>query len=46
MVEKPAKGTAPSTSIIFRPLHPESRIFSILENIGTGAGGEIQLTTE
>jgi UTP--glucose-1-phosphate uridylyltransferase len=33
MVEKPPKGEAPSTSII-----------SILETIGKGAGGEIQLT--
>ena len=44
MVEKPAKGTAPSTSIISGRYVLNPEIFSILENIGTGAGGEIQLT--
>lgn len=44
MVEKPAKGTAPSTSIISGRYILNPEIFSILENIGTGAGGEIQLT--
>jgi UTP--glucose-1-phosphate uridylyltransferase len=44
MVEKPAKGTAPSTSIISGRYILNPEIFGILENIGTGAGGEIQLT--
>ena len=44
MVEKPAKGTAPSTSIISGRYVLNPEIFSILENVGTGAGGEIQLT--
>ena len=44
MVEKPAKGTAPSNSIISGRYILKPEIFSILENIGTGAGGEIQLT--
>lgn len=44
MVEKPPKGTAPSTSIISGRYVLNPEIFGILENIGTGAGGEIQLT--
>ncbi|MBM3609502.1 MAG: UTP--glucose-1-phosphate uridylyltransferase [Alphaproteobacteria bacterium] len=44
MVEKPAKGTAPSTSIISGRYVLNPEVFAILENIGTGAGGEIQLT--
>lgn len=44
MIEKPAKGTAPSTSIISGRYILKPEIFSILENVGTGAGGEIQLT--
>ncbi len=44
MVEKPAKGTAPSTSIISGRYILKPEIFSILENVGAGAGGEIQLT--
>ena len=44
MVEKPAKGTAPSTSIISGRYILDSSIFSILEHGEKGAGGEIQLT--
>lgn len=44
MVEKPKKGTAPSTSIISGRYVLNPEIFSILETVGTGAGGEIQLT--
>ena len=44
MVEKPPKGTAPSTSIISGRYVLDPSIFAILDTIGTGAGGEIQLT--
>ena len=44
MVEKPAKGSAPSTSIISGRYILNPEIFSILEKVETGAGGEIQLT--
>ncbi|MCW6507534.1 UTP--glucose-1-phosphate uridylyltransferase [Lichenifustis flavocetrariae] len=44
MVEKPAKGTAPSTSIISGRYILDASIFSILEHGEKGAGGEIQLT--
>jgi UTP--glucose-1-phosphate uridylyltransferase len=44
MIEKPPKGTAPSNAIISGRYVLGPEIFSILENIGTGAGGEIQLT--
>ncbi len=44
MVEKPPKGTAPSTSIISGRYVLNPEIFGILENVGAGAGGEIQLT--
>ncbi len=44
MVEKPAKGTAPSTSIISGRYILTPEIFSILESIEKGAGGEFQLT--
>ena len=44
MVEKPAKGTAPSTSIISGRYVLDPSIFQTLENGETGAGGEIQLT--
>ena len=44
MVEKPAKGTAPSTSIISGRYILDPSIFSILEHGEKGAGGEIQLT--
>lgn len=44
MVEKPPKGTAPSTSIISGRYLLEPEIFSILETVEKGAGGEIQLT--
>ena len=44
MVEKPAKGTAPSTSIISGRYILGPEIFGILERVEKGAGGEIQLT--
>ena len=44
MVEKPAKGTAPSNlAIIGRYILPPG-IFAALEHTGKGSGGEIQLT--
>ena len=44
MVEKPAKGTAPSNLFINGRYILQPEIFSILENQERGAGGEIQLT--
>ncbi len=44
MVEKPAKGTAPSTSIISGRYILDPSIFAALEKGEKGAGGEIQLT--
>ncbi|MDO9439475.1 MAG: UTP--glucose-1-phosphate uridylyltransferase [Beijerinckiaceae bacterium] len=44
MVEKPAKGTAPSNLIISGRYVLEPQIFSILESLEKGAGGEVQLT--
>ncbi|KMO18737.1 UTP--glucose-1-phosphate uridylyltransferase [Methylobacterium indicum] len=44
MVEKPAKGTAPSNYIISGRYILQPEIFSILERGERGAGGEIQLT--
>ena len=44
MVEKPAKGTAPSTSIISGRYILDPAIFKVLEKGEKGAGGEIQLT--
>ena len=44
MVEKPPQGTAPSNFIISGRYILEPQIFSILETIEKGAGGEIQLT--
>lgn len=44
MVEKPPKGTAPSTSIISGRYILGPEIFAILETVDKGAGGEIQLT--
>ena len=44
MVEKPAKGTAPSTSIISGRYILGPEIFDILAKVEKGAGGEIQLT--
>ena len=44
MVEKPPKGTAPSTSIISGRYILGPEIFRILETQERGAGGEIQLT--
>jgi UTP--glucose-1-phosphate uridylyltransferase len=44
MVEKPAKGTAPSNLIISGRYILQPEIFEILEHVEKGAGGEIQLT--
>ena len=44
MVEKPAKGTAPSTSIISGRYILDPAVFAALEKGEKGAGGEIQLT--
>lgn len=44
MVEKPAKGTAPSNLIISGRYILQPEIFPLLERQGKGAGGEIQLT--
>ena len=44
MVEKPAKGTAPSNLIISGRYILGPEIFKILEHVEKGAGGEIQLT--
>ena len=44
MVEKPAKGTAPSNLIISGRYILQPEIFDILERVEKGAGGEIQLT--
>jgi UTP--glucose-1-phosphate uridylyltransferase len=44
MIEKPAKGTAPSNLIISGRYVLSPEIFSILERGEKGAGGEIQLT--
>jgi len=44
MIEKPAKGTSPSNSIISGRYILNPEIFEILEHGEKGAGGEIQLT--
>ena len=44
MVEKPPKGTAPSTSIISGRYILDPSVFAALEKAEKGAGGEIQLT--
>ena len=44
MVEKPAPGTAPSNLIISGRYILQPEIFTFLETIEKGAGGEIQLT--
>ena len=44
MVEKPPKGTAPSNLIISGRYILGPQVFPILEKVGKGAGGEIQLT--
>jgi UTP--glucose-1-phosphate uridylyltransferase len=44
MVEKPPQGTAPSNLIISGRYVLGPEIFGILEKVGNGAGGEIQLT--
>jgi UTP--glucose-1-phosphate uridylyltransferase len=44
MVEKPAKGTAPSNFYINGRYILQPEIFDILENQERGAGNEIQLT--
>ncbi|MCM3597506.1 UTP--glucose-1-phosphate uridylyltransferase GalU [Metabacillus idriensis] len=43
-VEKPKQGTAPSNLAIMGRYVLTPEIFELLENQGTGAGGEIQLT--
>ena len=44
MVEKPARGTAPSNLHITGRYILQPTIFALLENQERGAGGEIQLT--
>jgi UTP--glucose-1-phosphate uridylyltransferase len=44
MVEKPAKGTAPSNLIVSGRYILQPEIFALLASQETGAGGEIQLT--
>lgn len=44
LVEKPEKGKAPSNLAIMGRYVLTPQIFNILEKLGTGAGGEIQLT--
>jgi len=44
MIEKPKLGTAPSNLIISGRYILQPEIFPLLEQQGTGAGGEIQLT--
>jgi len=44
MVEKPAKGTAPSNLIVSGRYILQPQIFALLASQGAGAGGEIQLT--
>ncbi len=44
MVEKPQQGTAPSNLIISGRYILQPEIFELLGTVGTGAGGEIQLT--
>jgi UTP--glucose-1-phosphate uridylyltransferase len=44
MVEKPAKGTAPSNLMISGRYILQPEIFPLLEKVEKGAGGEIQLT--
>ena len=44
LVEKPAPEQAPSTLAVAGRYILTPRIFSCLEHIGTGAGGEYQLT--
>ncbi|MBV1703967.1 MAG: UTP--glucose-1-phosphate uridylyltransferase [Hyphomicrobiales bacterium] len=44
MVEKPAKGTAPSNLIISGRYVLQPQVFDLLGKVGKGAGGEIQLT--
>jgi UTP--glucose-1-phosphate uridylyltransferase len=43
-VEKPLPAKAPSTKAVVGRYILTSEVFNILEHIGTGAGGEIQLT--
>jgi UTP--glucose-1-phosphate uridylyltransferase len=44
IVEKPAPDVAPSTLAVVGRYVLSGRIFDYLENLGSGAGGEIQLT--
>jgi len=44
MIEKPTKGTAPSNLIISGRYLLQPEIFDVLETLGKGTGGEIQIT--
>ncbi len=44
IIEKPSPAEAPSTLGVVGRYILTSRIFDLLENLGTGSGGEIQLT--
>jgi UTP--glucose-1-phosphate uridylyltransferase len=44
MIEKPTKGTAPSNLIISGRYILQPEIFDVLETLGKGTGGEIQIT--
>jgi UTP--glucose-1-phosphate uridylyltransferase len=44
MIEKPAKGTAPSNMIISGRYILQPEIFDVLESLKKGAGDEIQIT--
>ena len=44
LVEKPKAGTAPSNYAVIGRYILQPQVFPILANLGTGAGGEIQLT--
>ncbi|KAF6605141.1 UTP--glucose-1-phosphate uridylyltransferase, partial [Paenibacillus sp. EKM208P] len=44
LVEKPSPSEAPSRQAVIGRYVLEPSIFSILENLSTGAGGEYQLT--
>lgn len=44
IIEKPAPGNAPSTLGVVGRYILTPRIFDLLENLGAGSGGEIQLT--
>ena len=44
LVEKPKSGTAPSNYAVIGRYILQPQVFPILATLGTGAGGEIQLT--